>query len=101
MADPVTAIKAACDFAVGSLVQLFPLVHNEMTRKRLFCLSILLGRVENGTLPAKDLAEAHFLLAKIRSDGLIKENASILAYISEVAALLHDIHESDETKDET
>ncbi|KAK5110153.1 hypothetical protein LTR85_001554 [Meristemomyces frigidus] len=106
MADPVTlasiaAINSGCDFAVGTLPQFFPLVHDEMTRKRLFRLGILLERVLDGTLPAKDLAEAHFLLAKIRSNGLMKENASILAYVSEVAVLLHVIHKSSEAKDET
>lgn len=90
MIDPVSiaAIKGACDVAIGALPQIFPLVHDETTRKRLARLDILLQRVEDGSLTSEELTEAKKLHSKIHVHALMIQNATIMTYLKKGMLLL-------------
>lgn len=90
MIDPVTiaVIKGACDVAIGTIPQIFPLVHDENTRKRLARLDSLLQKVEDGGLLPEELNEAKKLHGRIHVHALMTQNAAILAYLEKGSILL-------------
>ena len=90
MIDPVTiaVIKGACDVAVGTIPQIFPLVHDENTRKRLTRLDVLLQKVEDGSLLPEELNEAKKLHSRIHVHALMTQNAAILEYLEKGILLL-------------
>ncbi len=96
MIDPVSlaamgAIKGACDLALGATVQLVPLVHDEVTRKRLHRLSSLLLKIRSHAFTASDLDEALSLHGKLHTDALMAKNDLMLEYLSEIATRLESI----------
>jgi hypothetical protein len=90
MIDPVsiTAIKGACDVAIGAIPQIFPLVHDENTRKRLARLDVLLQKVGDESLTPEELTEAKELHSRVHVHALMTQNATILAYLEKGMLLL-------------
>jgi hypothetical protein len=90
MIDPgtIAIIKGACDIAIGTIPQIFPLVHDENTKKRLNRLGVLLQKVEDGSLLPEELNEAKELHLRIHSHALMTQNATILEYLEKVILLL-------------
>lgn len=96
MLDPVsiTCAVGACNFAVGAIEKLVPLIHDGNTRKRLTRLDILLQKVEDGTLSTEEHIEAKKLKSKINRHAVMTQNAVLIAYL-EKGTLLLGAHKSE------
>jgi len=90
MIDPASfaTIKGACDVAIGAIPQLFPFVHDELTRKRLDRLAVFLEKVGDDNLIPEELTEAKELCSKIHAQALMTQNATFRAYVNECKLLL-------------